>query len=432
MLQAVINAFKIPDLRAKILYTLGILVVFRVAAHIPVAGVDQARLDELFQTNQLLGMLNLFSGSALENFSIVAMGVYPYITASIIIQLMTPVLPRLSEWSKEGEYGRMRINQWTAWLTVPLALLQGFGQSVLMQREQVLPAFDLTRAETLLPSLTVLISLTAGSMFCVWLGERITENGIGNGVSVIIFGGIVAGLPRSVQQILSGGNALQNVAGLVAFVALGLVTIVGIILINEGQRRIPVHYAKRIRGNRMYGGTSTHIPLRVNSAGMIPLIFAVSILVFPGTIATWLTSAEAPWLRDTANFLARVFDPNTFWYQLMYFLMTVFFTYFYTLVVFQQQNIAENLQKNGGFIPGVRPGRPTSVYLMKVLNRITLIGALFLGIIAVLPFVAGQLTGVSALLLSSTSLLIVVGVAIDTMRQLESQLLMRHYEGFIK
>jgi preprotein translocase subunit SecY len=432
MLQAVINAFKIPDLRAKILFTLGILVVFRIVAHIPVPGVNQERLRELFQTNALLGMLNLFSGSALQNFSIAAMGVYPYITASIIMQLLTPVIPRLTEWSKEGEFGRQKINQWTHWLTVPLAFLQGFGQSVLMQREGVLPGFDLTRAETLLPSLTVLISLTAGTIICVWLGELITENGIGNGVSIIIFGGIVAGLPASVARLFVGGNPLQNAAGMLAFIAIGLLTIVGIVLVNEGQRRIPVHYAKRIRGNRMYGGTSTHIPLRVNSAGMIPLIFAVSILVFPGTIATWLTAAEAPWLRDTASFLQRAFDPNTWWYQAIYFLMVVFFTYFYTLVVFQQQNIAENLQKNGGFIPGIRPGRPTQVYLLRVLNRITLIGAAFLGLVAVLPFLAGALTGVTALLLSSTALLIVVGVAIDTMRQLEAQLLMRHYEGFIK
>jgi preprotein translocase subunit SecY len=432
MLQAVVNAFKIPDLRAKILFTLFILVVFRIVAHIPVAGVDQAALQRLFETNALLGMLNLFSGSALENFSVAAMGVYPYITASIIVQLLTPIVPRLMEWSKEGEYGRMKINQWTHWLTVPLAFLQGFGQSVLMQREGALPNFDLTRSETLLPSLTVLISLTAGTILCVWLGELITEYGIGNGVSIIIFGGIVAGLPASIGRLFAGGDPLQNVAGLAAFIILGLLTIVGIVLINEGQRRIPVHYAKRIRGNRMYGGTSTHIPMRVNSAGMIPLIFAVSIMVFPGTIATWLSAAEAPWLRDTASFLQRVFDPNTIWYQVIYFFLVVFFTYFYTLVVFQQQNIPETLQKNGGFIPGVRPGRPTAVYLLKVLNRITLIGAGFLGLVAVLPFLAGQLTGVTTLLLSSTALLIVVGVAIDTMRQLEAQLLMRHYEGFIK
>lgn len=432
MLQAVLNAFKIADLRSKILYTLGILVIFRIVAHIPVAGVDQAALRRIFETNALLGMLNLFSGSALQNFSVAAMGVYPYITASIIVQLLTPIIPRWAEWQKEGEFGRVKMNQWTHWLTVPLAVLQGYGQSVLMQREGALPSFDLGRAETLLPSLTVLISLTAGTIVCVWLGELITEYGIGNGVSVIIFGGIVAGLPASIAQLGAGGNVLQNIAGVVAFVALGLVTIVGIVLVNEGQRRIPVQYAKRIRGNRMYGGSSTHIPLRVNSAGMIPLIFAVSILVFPGTIATWLAAAEAPWLRDTANFMQRVFDPNTFWYQLVYFLMVVFFTFFYTLVVFQQQNIAESLQRNGGFIPGIRPGRPTASYLLQVLTRITLIGALFLGVVAVLPFLAGQLTGVTTLLLSSTALLIVVGVAIDTMRQLEAQLLMRHYEGFIK
>jgi preprotein translocase subunit SecY len=264
------------------------------------------------------------------------------------------------------------------------------------------------------------------------LGELITEYGIGNGVSMIIFGGIVAGLPGSIARLFAGSNIFQNIAGLVAFVALGLVTIVGIILVNEGQRRVPVHYAKRIRGNRMYGGSSTHIPLRVNSAGMIPLIFAVSILVFPGTLATWLAAAEAPWLKEAANAMQRIFDPNTIWYQVIYFLMVVFFTYFYTVVVFQQQNIAESLQRNGGFVPGIRPGRPTAEYLFKVLTRITLIGAAFLGVVAVLPALAGAVTGVTTLLLSSTALLIVVGVAIDTMRQLEAQLLMRHYEGFIK
>jgi preprotein translocase subunit SecY len=274
--------------------------------------------------------------------------------------------------------------------------------------------------------------MTAGSMFLVWIGELITQNGIGQGVSIIILGGIVANLPTSIGQLVTGNSVTQNIAGTIIFILLGLVTIVGIVLINEGQRRITVNYARRVRGNRQYGGQSTHIPLKVNSAGMIPLIFAVSIMVFPGYIANLFTASDRTWLREPANFLARVFDANSFQYQVIYFLMVVGFTYFYTVVIFQQQNIAENLQKNGGFIPGIRPGPPTSLFLNRVLTRITLVGALFLGTVAVLPWVAAQITGVQTLFLGSTSLLIVVGVAIDTMRQLEAQLLMRHYEGFIK
>ena len=432
MLQAVFNAFKIPDLRRKIIFTLLMLIVFRIVAHIPVPGVDLVRLEQLLQENQLLGMLNLFSGSALRNFSIAAMGVYPYITATIIFQLLIPIVPRLEELSKEGESGRAVINRYQHIATVPLALLQAFGQCQLMAQQGVLSNFGLFNSDTALRSFTILLSMTAGSMFLVWIGELITQNGIGQGVSIIILGGIVANLPNSISQLVTGNTVSQNIAGTLIFILLGLVTIIGIVLINEGQRRITVNYARRVRGNRQYGGQSTHIPLKVNSAGMIPLIFAVSIMVFPGYIANLFTASDRTWLREPANFLARVFDANSFQYQVIYFLMVVGFTYFYTVVIFQQQNIAENLQKNGGFIPGIRPGLPTSLFLNRVLTRITLVGALFLGTVAVLPWVAAQLTGVQTLFLGSTSLLIVVGVAIDTMRQLEAQLLMRHYEGFIK
>ena len=377
-------------------------------------------------------MLNLFSGSALRNCSIAAMGVYPYITATIIFQLLIPIVPRLEELSKEGESGRAVINRYQHIATVPLALLQAFGQCQLMAQQGVLSNFGLFNSDTALRSFTILLSMTAGSMFLVWIGELITQNGIGQGVSIIILGGIVANLPNSISQLVTGNTVSQNIAGTLIFILLGLVTIVGIVLINEGQRRITVNYARRVRGNRQYGGQSTHIPLKVNSAGMIPLIFAVSIMVFPGYIANLFTASDRTWLREPANFLARVFDANSFQYQVIYFLMVVGFTYFYTVVIFQQQNIAENLQKNGGFIPGIRPGLPTSIFLNRVLTRITLVGALFLGTVAVLPWVAAQLTGVQTLFLGSTSLLIVVGVAIDTMRQLEAQLLMRHYEGFIK
>ena len=432
MLDAVINAFKVADLRRKILFTLGILVIFRFIATIATPGVDQQALDDLLANNQLLGMLNLFSGSTLSNFSIVAMGVYPYITASIIMQLLTPIIPRLNELSQEGQQGRNRINQYTHWITVPIAFLQAYGQVILMQQAGVLADFGLFEADTALNSFAILITLVTGTILLVWLGELITENGIGNGISIIIFGGIVASLPSTVGNLIYGGSTTDNLIGTLTFVALGLATIIGIVLINEGQRRIPVHHAKRVRRGRTYGGGSTHIPLKVNSAGMIPLIFAVSIMVFPGTIGNFMTGSERAWVRDLGTDMARFFDATSLLYQVIYFVMVVAFTFFYTMVVFQQQNIAENLQRQGAFIPGIRPGLNTKRYLEGVLTRITLVGALFLGIVAILPYVAAEITGVQTLFLGSTSLLIVVGVAIDTMRQLEAQLMMRNYEGFIQ
>ncbi|MDP9364679.1 MAG: preprotein translocase subunit SecY [Chloroflexota bacterium] len=438
MLQAVLNAFRIPDLRRKILFTLAMLAIFRFVASIPVPGVDREGLREFVQNNELLGMLNLFSGSGLQYFSIAALGVYPYITASIIMQLMTPIVPKLTELSNEGQQGRNRINQYTHWLTVPLALLQGYGQAILFSQQPspnggtLLEGFGLFDSATFLPTVAILASMTAGTMLLVWIGELITESGIGNGISIIIFGGIVASLPGAVSSLVAGGSVGQNVMGTIMFLLIGLLTIVGIVLINEGQRRIPVHHAKRVRSGRVYGGNTTFIPLKVNSAGMIPLIFAVSIMVFPGMIAQFLSSSERPWLRDLAVDIGRILSPNSFLYNIIYFLMVVGFTYFYTMVIFQQQKIPENLQRQGAFIPGVRPGRNTQTYLQRVLNRITLIGALFLGLVAVLPFIVSRLTGVNALLLGATSLLIVVGVAIDTMRQLEAQLMMRNYEGFIR
>ncbi|WP_448574617.1 preprotein translocase subunit SecY [Thermomicrobium sp.] len=432
MLEALVSAFKLPDLRRKLLFTLGILIIFRFVATIPVPGVDQQALRQLLETNQFLGVLNLFSGSTLTNFSIVALGVYPYITASIVMQLLTPVIPRLTELSKEGALGRAKINQYTHWLTVPLALLQAYGHAALMSSAGVLRDFGLFDSATWLRSFALLLTLTAGTVFLVWLGELITENGIGNGVSIIILGGIVAQLPSSVARLVTGGTLSENLIGTVAFLAIGLLIIVGIVLITEGQRRIPVQHARRVRRGRVYGGGMTYIPLKVNSAGMIPLIFAISILLLPGMIANFLATSEITWLRDLANGIARVFDPNSLPYQIAYFVMVVAFTYFYTMILFQQQNIAETLQRQGAFIPGIRPGRATDEYLTKVLMRITLIGALFLGVVAVLPYIVAKITGVTVLFLSSTSLLIVVGVAIDTMRQLEAQLLMRNYEGFIR
>lgn len=434
MLQAVINAFKIPEIRRKILYTFAMLVIFRLIASVPVPGVDREGVRSYIETNQLLGMLNLFSGGGLNNFSIVALGVYPYITATIIMQLMTPIIPRLNELSQEGQQGRNVIDRYTHYITIPLALLQGYGQMLLFASDSggnLIGNFGLFDRETFLPTAAILFTLTAGTMLLVWIGELITENGIGNGVSVIIFGGIVASLPGAVYGLLTGNDLRTNFFGTAAFAIIGLITIVGVVLINEGQRRIPVHHAKRIRGNRQYGGTNTHIPLKVNSAGMIPLIFAVSIMVFPGMVANFLSGSNLDWVRNIAVSMSNWLSPDTIPYNIVYFFMVIGFTFFYTIVVFQQQRIPESLQRQGAFIPGIRPGRNTAVYLQKVLTRITFVGALFLGIIAILPFIASRITGVDSLLLSATSLLIVVGVAIDTMRQLESQLMMRNYEGFI-
>ncbi|MCD6028000.1 MAG: preprotein translocase, SecY subunit [Thermomicrobiales bacterium] len=438
MLNAVATAFKIPDLRQRIVFTLGMLVIFRFFAAVPVPGVNREGLQEFIQQNALLGILNIFSGNSLQNFSIVALGVYPYITASIIMQLMTPIIPTLNELSNEGQGGRNKINQYTHYLTVPLALLQGYGQGVLFSQQTgpdglpLIAGFGFGDPSTVLPTMATLITMTAGTMLLVWIGELITEFGIGNGVSIIIFGGIVASLPSSIMALFSGPSDTRSIVSLALFVLIGLLTIVGIVLINEGQRRIPVHHAKRVRSGRMYGGNTTFIPLKVNSAGMIPLIFAVSILVFPGLIAQFLSTSSNEALRNFAAQLSAWMSPNTFQYNVVYFLLVVAFTYFYTMVIFQQQKIAENLQRQGAFIPGVRPGRNTQLYLMRTLNRITLIGALFLGLVAILPFIAARLTGVNSLLLGATSLLIVVGVAIDTMRQLEAQLVMRNYEGFIR
>lgn len=437
MLQALINAFKIGDLRRKILFTLSMLVLFRIIAHIPVPGVDFERLRSAFDPNQtdfaqIFNLLNIFSGGTLQNFSVAAMGVYPYITASIIIQLLTGVIPRLTELSKEGEAGRNQINRYTHWLTLPLAALQAFGQAQLLQSQfQALPSFGF--GNNFFYTMVVIVSLVCGTMFLVWVGELITEKGIGQGISIIIFGGIVAALPSQVAQLWTSGESGAGIFSVVMFIALGLVTIVGIIMINEGQRRIPVHYSRSImRGGRMMRQAgSSFIPLRVNSSGMIPLIFALSIMAFPSIVASFFTAASTDWVRNGATWLYNFFQPTTAQYNIVYFVMVVAFTFFYTSVVFQQQRIAENLQKSGGAVPGIRPGPNTDRFLNTVVTRITVGGAVFLGVVAIAPWLMSLITNVSALTFSSTSLLILVGVAVDTMKQLESQLLMRRYEGFI-
>jgi preprotein translocase subunit SecY len=425
----VLNAFKLPDLRRKILFTVAMLVAYRFAAHVPVPGVDADALKQLFQSNQLLGLLDMFSGGAMSSLSVVALGVYPYITASIIMQLLQPLIPPLERLAQEGEAGQAKMNQITHIMIVPLAALQAIAQITWFTRGEtpVIENFNLFSADTFLPSFATIITLTAGTMFAVWLGELITEQGIGNGISIIIFGGIAAQIPQSVAQ-----NLQANVAGLIAFLVIGVITVAAIVFIYEGQRRIPVQYGKRVRGTKIYGGQSTHIPLKVNSAGMIPLIFASSFLIFPGVIAGYFQYADNEVVANIAQGIVNIFNQQLVFYWILYFIMVVGFTYFYTDVIFQQQNMPENLQKHGGFIPGIRPGGRTAEYLNRVLRRITLVGALFLGVVAVLPFFVRSFTPVQQMIISSTGLLIVVGVVIDTMKQLEAQLLMRHYEGFLR
>lgn len=448
MLQAVLRAIQLPDLRRRILFTLGMLLIFRLIAHIPVPNINPDSLRQLqdaLAQNQLAQLLNIFAGGALQNFSVAAMGVYPYITASIIMQLLQPLIPALQELGKEGDQGRIQLNRYQMWLTIPLAYLQAYGQTLTLERT-VNPggaaASSLFRSSfdiigNFLPTFTILTSMVAGTMLLVWLGEQINERGIGQGISVIIFGGIVSRLPTLVIQgfQISTAGDIGTILGIIGFLAIALLTIIGIVLIQEGQRRIPVQYAKRMRGNRVYGGQSSHIPLKVNMAGMIPLIFAQSIIIFPGIVASWFYRPGAEGIGNAiAGFFYNTFNPTGTsggWvYMLLLFLLTVGFSFFYTIVLFNQQDIPDSLQRNGGFIPGIRPGKKTEEYLGRVLNRITLAGALFLGLVAILPFLTQSITGVQ-LGLGSTALLIVVGVAIDTMRQLEAQLMMRDYEGFL-
>ncbi len=442
MIQAVRNAFNLPDLRRKILYTFLILALYRLAAHVPVPGVNQEALRQLLQggspTGGLINLLDLLSGGAIANFSVLAMGVYPYITASIIVQLLVPIIPYLENLQKEGEAGRNKINQFVVYATIPLAALQAIGQIRLLTAgtggQQVLPSFGFTGSQ-LLPTLSIIITMTAGTMFAIWLGQLIDEQGIGNGVSLIIFGGIVARLPQNVGNLVA--DPTTAVVAVIAFVIITTLTIAVIVYMQEGQRRIPVQYGKRVRGRKVFGGGATHIPLRVNTAGMIPLIFAQSILTFPAVIAQFLPGAGD--VNSFAHTIIAMFsggrrgtftDWTAVFYWTVYFLMVVGFTYFYTDVMMQQQNLPDNLQKQGGFIPGIRPGKRTEEYINGVMRRITLVGALFLGFIAVLPFlVSPVLPGATNFSFLSTGLLIVVGVVIDTMRQLEAQLLMRHYEG---
>lgn len=423
MLDVLRNAMRIGDLRRKILYTAALLIVFRIGSFVPVPGVDSAGLAEMLGvgTGNIFGFLNMFTGGALGRFTIFAMGVNPYITASIIIQLLTIVIPKLEELAKEGVEGRKKIQQYTRYGTVVLGLVQGLGITILARNSGVLiddGFFMLT---------LIIITLTAGTSFLMWLGEKISEHGIGNGISLIIFAGIVAELPVGIiQAVQTVGQGGMSVLALLIYAVLAVAIIAAVVMVQEGQRRIPVQYAKRMVGRRMYGGQSTHIPMRINSAGVIPVIFASSVLTFPLTIAQF-APAIAP-------FVERWFGIGTTGYNVAYALLVIFFTYFYTAVTFNPVEVANNMRKNGGFIPGLRPGRPTAEYLDRILTRLTLAGAIFLAIIAVLPYIMAGFTQLplTFMIFGGTSLLIMVGVALDTMKQIEAHLLMRHYEGFMK
>jgi len=422
--QAMMDIWTLPDLRRKILFTLGMLVVFRFMAHVPLPGVDIAALEEFFGETPLFGMLDLFTGGAMQKFSVVAIGIYPYITSSIIMQLLVPVIPRLQAISREGELGQQKINRITHLATIPLAALQGYAMLALLGAQGV------TVELTSLTIASIIITMVAGTMFLVWLGELITERGIGNGISIIIFGGIVAGLPAIVGSGIVDAQA-GNPEGLIVYIILALAMLVLIVIFVEAHRRIPVQYARStFRGGRMYRQSgSTYIPLRVNTAGMIPLIFAIALMQLPATIATYFMSSGDPNFWDT---IYNLFQANTALYQGLYFALVIGFAFFYTMVIFEQMNLPQTLQQQGGFIPGVRPGKTTADYLNGIIKRITFGGALFLALVAILPFIAQKITGVTALVIQSTAMLIAVGVALDTMKQLESQLTMRRYEGFLK
>ncbi|MCP4420508.1 MAG: preprotein translocase subunit SecY [Chloroflexi bacterium] len=459
MIESVRAAFSLPDLRRRILFTVFVLVIYRLVANIPVPGVDLGawlQFTSSSSSNQVVNFLDLLSGGAVRNFSVMAMGVYPYITASIIIQLLTPIIPQLQEMDSEGESGRNRKNRITYYMTIPLSLLQAVGQIRIVGfslgaggadgLSQIMPNFGFT-PEQILPTLTTLLAMMGGTMFAIWMGELITEDGIGQGISLIIFGGIVSQILPGIARLFSLDDVTARIFTISAFLLITVLTIFVIVIIQEGQRRIPVQYGRRVRGRKVYQGQSSFVPLKVNTAGMIPIIFANSILIFPSVLAGIFISGNGGFVDTVATTISRFGSNNdpsvapvaftVYW--LSFFILVVGFTFFYTDVMVRQQNIPQTLQRQGGFIPGIRPGKRTEDYITKVVRRITLAGAVFLGIVAVMPGIM-QVVGIilnipgieqSTLVVSGSGLIIVVGVVIDTMRQLESQLLMRQYEGFI-
>lgn len=429
MLEKIKQAFTYKDLRKKILYSVGLLVVFRIAASIPIPWVNLEALREFFAKSRLLGLLDIFSGGAMSRFSIIMMGVAPYINAVIIMELLTMIIPRLEALSKEGEQGHNKINQYTRWLTVPLAALESFGMIKLLQTQgqqagqQILPQISFFQW------IAMVVTITCGTIFIMWLGELISEYGIGNGISLIIFVGIIARGPQALQQVFASLINKEQILQLFIFLFIALVVIFGVVMVDRGQRKIPVSYAKQVRGMKMYGGVASHIPLKVNQGGVIPIIFAISLMLFPGMVANFFTTAKTVWIASAASAIANLFK-NPVFYASLYFLLVVGFTYFYTAIVFNPERIAENLQKQGGFIPGIRPGSSTIEYLHKLLNRINLAGGVFLGAIAVLPLCFQSLIPGLDLAIGGTGLLIVVSVVLETAEQIKAQILMRSYENY--
>ena len=418
MFSALANIYKIPELRQKVIFTLIMFAVFRLGTHIPVPGVDPSAIEQLFATGNLFGLLDLFSGGAFSKFSIFAMSITPYINASIIMQLLTVVIPTLEQWSKEGQEGQKKTTKVTRYLTVALAFFQAVGMSIGLKQAILNP--------NPVSILIIAITLTGGTIFLMWIGEQITANGVGNGISLIIFAGIVAALPKNLGTIYSYLQAgTISYFNAFVFAVIALLMIVFVIYIQEGNRRVPISYAKRVVGKKTYGGSSSHIPLKVNHAGVIPIIFASSVLMFPVTVAQFI---EVPWVTTLAGYFAWGTPLQTS----IYALLIIFFTYFYTAVTVKISDMAENLKKYGGFIPGIRPGKPTEEYLDTVMTRITLAGAFFLAFIAVLPNLVAGATHIEGVYFGGTALLIVVGVALNTMKQIESMVVMRHYQGFMK
>ena len=426
ILAPIINAFKIADLRKKILITIILVVLFRIAAHIPVSGVDLEGLQTLFASNQFLGLLDIFSGGTLANFSIISLGLNPYINASIIFQLLTMISPKLEALSKEGEMGRQLINQYTRYLTVPLAVMQAIGMFVLLKNQGIISQINPVQIAS------IIIGMTAGTIFLMWIGELITEYGIGNGISLLIFAGIVSRLPIVLTQTVSVLDQSQ-IINILIFVALGILVVANVGFIYVGRRQIVVQYARRFTGGKTSASNAqTYLPLRVNQAGVIPIIFAVSLVLVPSFAGSFLANLPQPQLSAIGRFLAANFNPDSIVYNSVYFILVVGFTFFYTAVIFNPKKVAEEIKKYGGFLPGIRPGSQTAAYLSYIMIRITLAGALFLGAIAVLPSIASGVTGIKTLILGGTGLLIVVSVILDTAKQFESKLIERSYEVFAR
>ncbi|EKD85204.1 MAG: hypothetical protein ACD_38C00069G0006 [uncultured bacterium] len=426
ILSPIISAFKIKELRRKIIITTILVIIFRISAHIPVSGVDLQGLQQLFSSNQFLGLLDIFSGGTLANFSIISLGLNPYINASIIFQLLTMISPKLEALSKEGETGRQMINQYTRYLTVPLAILQSIGMFVLLKNQGII-----TQTSPLQIA-SIIVGMTAGTIFLMWIGELITEYGIGNGISLLIFAGIVSRVPVVLTQTVSVVDQTQ-IINILLFLILGILTVAGVVFINEGRRQIAVAYARRFaNGKGSDSGAQTYLPLRVNQAGVIPIIFAVSLVLVPSFAGSYLAGLPNPGLASIGRLLAANFNPGSLVYNLVYFILVVGFTFFYTAVIFNPTKVAEEIKKYGGFIPGIRPGVQTAAFLNYIMVRITLAGALFLGAIAVLPSLASSVTGIQTLIIGGTGLLIVVSVILDTAKQFESKLIERSYDVFAR